>query len=378
MDPALGPRLDARAAALCAARTPGRRAGILASDESTPTLGRRLAAAGLPNDEATRAAWRECLYGARLADNGIAGAIVFEEALAQTARGGRPLLSLLAAQGVAVGVKADQGLTPLEEGGAPGETRTKGLARLARGAARGWASSGASFAKWRAALCVPPSADAVRVNAAELAEYAAACQAAGLVPVVEPELLIDGAHGAEAAAAALRTVLGALFLELKARNVRTSGMLLKVMPAVPGADADPAAPRPPDAALAALTIDALAATVPSDVPGIMLLSGGLSEEAATRVLHACAAEAAARSCPWAISYSFGRALQASCMAAWARGRREGAEAAALPAARAAVEAAAAANSAAAAGAFTGEHPAAQGGDLREGFRGFRDDAASKE
>lgn len=381
MDPSLGPRLDAAAAALCAARSPALRAGILASDESTPTLGRRLTAAGLPNDAPTRAAWRECMYGAELGVNGISGAIVFEEALEQKTHGGQPLLRLLTDQGVAVGVKADQGLAPLD-GGAEGETRTKGLPRLARGAAKEWAAAGASFAKWRAALRVPPSPEAVRVNVEELARYAAACQAAGLVPVVEPELLIDGAHDAETAASALRTLLKALFAALKAHGVRTSGVLLKIMPAVPGADADPTTPRPSDAALATLTIDSLAATVPADVPGVMLLSGGLGEEGATRVLNACAAEAASRSCPWAVSYSFGRALQASCMAAWAAGRREGeeAEAAALPAARAALEAAASANSAAAAGAFAGEHPAANGEarDLREGFRGFRDDAASKE
>lgn len=371
-DPA---RLAQIAARLTAPLSNGGRAGIGAFDESPSTLGKRLTSAGLPTDAATRCAWRECLYGAKLAENGLAGVISFEEALDQTARDGRPLPSLLTDQGVLIGIKADQGLAQLDvEGAAPEETHTRGLERLAEASAA-WAARGAAFTKWRAALRLDaatgaPTAAAITANADELAEYALVSQRAGLVPIVEPELLIDGAHDADAAAAALTRVLTAVVSALTTRGVHLPGVLLKIMAVVPGADA--AGARPPDATLAAATLDVLDACLPAETGGVVFLSGGLSEEGATCLLQATAVAARARTSPWPLSFSFGRALQASSLCLWAAGWATDAEAAALPPARAAVEAAARVNAAAAGGVYSGPHPAAGQGDLREGFRGFRD------
>lgn len=304
-----------------------------------------------------------------------------------------------------------------------GDTVTRGLDRLPEACA-GWRAQGATFTKWRSALAIReregpnsssfgPSPAAVAANAEQLARYAAASQAHGLVPLVEPELLIDGSHSAEDAAAALREVLTAVFAAIEKVNreaaaaaegkegsvnaVALSGLLLKLMPCVPGADSTEPSP-PSDERLAALTLDAVRECVPREVPGIVLLSGGLSERRATEVLQAINAEKQRRIAsageegengyPWAISFSFGRALQASAMRLWSAGKKESAgeeteekERASIAAARAAVEVSSGANREASLGMYTGPHPTASNdvaADLREGFRGFRDDAVARE
>ena len=384
----ISPDLDAVAAALVA-----RGKGIAATDESPPTLGRRLEAAGVANTPAARAAWRACLYGA---DVGawLSGAILFPEALGQVVPDGggdgadgpaTPIPALLTRQNIQIGVKADLGLEPLTApGAAPGETVTKGLAGLADRAAA-WKSAGAAFVKWRAALRVgaggaPPSDAAIAANAAQLAEYAVVCQEAGLVPIVEPEVLIDGAHSAPASAAALEAVLAGVVAALTAAGARLEALLIKPTPVLPGADAvfDGAAgqARPSWEELAGLTLAALAATLPPTIPGVAFLSGGLSEADATACLDALnrARNAApARAYPWALTFSFGRAVQASALRAWAAGVVAGGlPGLPAPAARAAFEAAARANAAACKGEFVGPHPAkGAGASLREDFRGWR-------
>jgi len=391
MPPPLAPpptTLSAVAAALVA-----RGKGIAATDESPPTLGRRLEAAGVANTPEARAAWRACLYGADIG-HFISGVIIFSEALHQTAPDGTPIPALLTRQGILVGVKADLGLEPLTSpGAAPGETTTRGLEGLAARAAA-WKAEGVSFVKWRAALRVgacgaPPSAVAIAENAAQLAAYAVTAQAAGLVPVVEPEVLIDGAHGAPASAAAAEAVLRGVVAALVGAGADLGGLLIKPTPVLPGADWAPPPPPPPGGwrrpaweELAGLTLGALAAAVPPAVPGIVFLSGGLSEADATACLDAlnrarhAAPEAERGAYPWALTFSFGRALQASALAAWTAGVvRAGLPGPpdAVAAARAAFAGAAAANAAAAVGAFVGPHPAEgrQGSSLREDFRGWR-------
>jgi fructose-bisphosphate aldolase class I len=372
--------LDAVAAALVA-----RGKGIAATDESPPTLGRRLEAAGVANTPSARAAWRACLYGAEVGDS-LAGCIIFSEALSQAAPDGTPIPALLTRQGILVGVKADLGLEPLD-GGAPGETVTRGLDGLAARAAV-WKGAGASFAKWRAALRVgaggaPPSPAAIAANASQLAEYAVVCQAAGLVPIVEPEVLIDGPHGAPASAAALEAVLKGVVSALVSSGARLEALLIKPTPVLPGADCafDPASnnPRPSWEILAGMTLAALAAALPPAIPGVAFLSGGLSEADATACLNAVNqaknAAPAPAAYPWALTFSFGRALQASALREWTRGVVAGGlpgPPAAVAAARAAFRAAAHANAAASRGEFKGPHPA-EGvtASLREDFRGWR-------
>jgi fructose-bisphosphate aldolase, class I len=366
--------LAAVAAALVA-----RGKGIAATDESPPTLGKRLEKADVQNTPAARAGWRGALYGA---DVGawISGAILFSEALDQTDDAVVPLPHLLRRQGVLVGVKADLGLEPLTaDGAAPGETITKGLDGLATRAAA-WKAAGAAFVKWRAALRVgaggaPPSPPAIAVNAAQLAEYAVVSQAAGLVPIVEPEILIDGDHDAGASAEAASAVLAAVVAALRSAGADLTALLIKPTPILPGADCP--APRPGWAELADLTLGVLCRAVPPEVPGVAFLSGGLSEADATACLNAInARRSVSDHGPWALTFSFGRALQASALDAWTAGMREAGgppcPPAAVAAARAAFEAAAAANAAACVGQFTGPHPAdGKGGSLREDFRGWR-------
>jgi fructose-bisphosphate aldolase, class I len=365
-------------AAVAAALT-ARGKGIAATDESPPTLGRRLEKAGVDNTPAARAAWRACLYGADVGRS-ISGAIVFAEALDQVAPddGATPIPALLTRQGVLVGVKADLGLEPLvTPGAAPGETVTKGLDGLA-GRAAAWRAAGVSFTKWRAALRVqadgsPPTRAAIDANASQLAQYAVVCQAAGLVPIVEPEVLIDGAHDAASSAAAAAAVLSAVVAALGSSGADLGALLIKPTPILPGADCP--APRPAWADLAGHTLDVLSSTVPPAVPGVCFLSGGLSEADATACLDAINRRRDATH-PWALTFSFGRALQASALAEWAAGVRAAGlpgPPAAVAAARAAFEAAARANAAASVGQFTGPHPAdGKGGvSLREEFRGWR-------
>ncbi|KAK9839825.1 hypothetical protein WJX81_004472 [Elliptochloris bilobata] len=344
--------------------------GLLASDESTGTIGKRLAKAGILNTEENRRQYRELFYTADIG-GGISGAILYEEALYQSASDGTPFVECLRQQGVLPGVKVDEGLVPFGE--VEGETETRGLGGLAERCRR-YRRAGVRFAKWRAALRISgehgPSEAAAQRNAEQLAEYAAVCQACGLVPIVEPEVLIDGSHGIERSGAAAERVLQACVAALWRSNVVLEATLLKPMMVMPGADHTGSCAWPKEVAQATLT--ALRRSVPPAVPGIMFLSGGLSEEQATVNLNEInRAAAASGGAPWRLSFSFGRALQASVLEIWKEDREC---VAAMERARAMAAALAAANGAASAGRYeAGSHPSilSGGGSLREAFRGWR-------
>jgi len=282
--------------------------------------------------------------------------IVHPEALAWRVAGGELMGELLQARGIAVGVKLDLGLAELE-GGGPGEQRTKGLEGLAARAREG-ARAGASFAKWRAVLKIEPAAEgrgalpseaAVQRNAEDLAAYALECQREGLVPIVEPEILLDGDHGVERTAEVTERVLSRLFAELRARGVDLQATVLKPCMVMPGtgrqAEAGPEE-------VARWTVATFKKCVPSEVAGVVFLSGGQSEELATRNLNAIAREAESTGAPWELSFSYGRALQASVLRAWGGQEERVGDAQRVSLALAS------ANASAREGRFEGPHPTA--------------------
>lgn len=285
--------------------------GILAADESTPTMAKRLAAIGVESTEENRRAFRQLLFTAPGIGTGISGVILFDETIRQRADDGTPFVEVLRRAGVLPGIKVDQGTTPLP--GFPGEVVTEGLDGL-RARFEEYASLGARFAKWRAVLRIGegrPTPTCLAANAHALARYAALAQEAGLVPIVEPEVLMDGAHSLERCAEVTVTALRAVFDELARHRVVLEATLLKPNMVLPGEDCH----RQADAGqIADATIGALRQAVPVAVPGIVFLSGGQSELQATANL---AALNRAPQQPWQLSFSFGRALQASVLRAWA-------------------------------------------------------------
>lgn len=290
--------------------------GILAVDESIPTMNTRLAAAGVEPSAQSRRDYRQMLLTAPGLEHGVSGAILNPETLGQTTADGTPFADLLAARGILVGVKVDTGTTLLPR--TAGETVTEGLDGLGERLA-GYAAAGARFAKWRAVLRVGPrrpTARAVTANAHALARYASLCQAHGIVPVVEPEVLMEGDHGIARCALATSGVLREVFRQLTSAGVDLAGTVLKPNFVVPGSKAPAAAP----AEVATVTLEVLGAHVPAAVPGIAFLSGGLAPELATAYLAALQPTGAER-LPWQLTFSFGRALVDPALTAWA-GRRD--------------------------------------------------------
>lgn len=284
--------------------------GILAADESTGTIGKRLASIGVPNEEQHRRALREMLFTTPGIENHISGVILFEETLYQKASTGTPLVGLLQANNIIPGIKVDKGVVTLP--GTDGETTTTGLDGLGARCAE-YYKAGARFAKWRAVLKIGngcPSELAIHENAYGLARYAAICQENGLVPIVEPEILTDGNHTIEQCAEATERVIAACYKALSDHHVLLEGTLLKPNMVTAGSEQPLASIED----VARLTVRALRRTVPPAVPGIMFLSGGQSEEEATSHLDAMNNQEVER--PWALSFSFGRALQASVLKAW--------------------------------------------------------------
>ena len=335
--------------------------GILASDESPSTLGKRLEKYGIANNEEHRRQYRELFYTAPGIGEAISGAILFPEALLQSASDGTNFVECLNTAGVLTGVKVDLGLAPLGDD-YPGETETKGLeGLLERG--KMYRQQGARFAKWRAALKVPPSEHAIEKNAAQLAEYAQICHMAGLVPLVEPELVIDGAHDAEAAEQATINTINACIAHLRRLNVPLEAVLLKPQMVIPGIDWKEG-PRPASQEVAERTLRAFRQCVPPEIPGIMFLSGGQSEVEATRNLNELNIQG--KNDPWALSFSFGRALQTSVLTLWA------VEKASIDECRAMATAIAKVNGKATLGEFKGDHPSITAPDamLQESFRGW--------
>jgi fructose-bisphosphate aldolase, class I len=307
-------RLEETAEALVAAGK-----GILAADESTSTIGKRFGPAGIPSTADTRRAYREMLFTTPSVSEFLSGVILYDETIRQAGTGG-PLVEVLTRAGIMPGIKVDTGAKPLA--GCPGETVTEGLDGL-RERLQEYRGLGARFAKWRAVIHVDdhlPSDTCVDVNAHALGRYAALCQEQGLVPIVEPEVLMDGAHTLARAEEVTSGVLERVFHALRLQRVVLEGMLLKPNMVVPGADC------PEQASVeevATATLRAFRRHVPAAVPGIVFLSGGQDERQAS--IHLNAMNAAAGRRPWRLSFSYGRALQDSALKAWG-GRPSGVQA----------------------------------------------------
>ncbi len=288
---------------------PGR--GILAADESTATIAKRFDAIGVENTEDNRRDYRELMFRSTEAMKSVSGVILYDETIWQDAADGTPLVKLIEAADSIPGIKVDEGVQPLPN--FPGETITVGLDRLAGRLAK-YHERGARFAKWRAVIDIAdgiPTAGAIKANAHALARYAALCQAANIVPIVEPEVLMDGGHSVERCDEVTRHVLKTVFDELFDARVTLEGMVLKPNMIVSGKGAATTASVDE---VAHRTIACLKATVPSAVPGIAYLSGGQSDVEATAHLDTMNRIGGF---PWKMTFSYGRALQAAPQKAWA-------------------------------------------------------------
>ena len=300
------PALESTARMLVA---PGR--GILAADESHSTIEKRFASIGVENTEENRRVYRQMLFTTPGAAEFISGVILFDETIRQKTDDGTPLADLLTQRGMIPGIKVDKGTKPLA--GARGELITEGLDGLRERLAE-YRGLGARFAKWRAVFTIGhglPSAYGLDVNAHALARYAALAQEAGLVPIVEPEVLMDGDHPIERCAEVTEAALHTVFVELRRQRVALEAMLLKPNMILPGASC----PRRASVQeVAEATIRTLRRAVPAAVPGIVFLSGGQSDADATA--HLSAMNALPGPPPWPLSFSYGRALQAAAQQAW--------------------------------------------------------------
>jgi fructose-bisphosphate aldolase class I len=290
--------------------------GILAADETPGTLTKRFDALGIRSTEQSRRTYREMLFTAPDAATSISGVIMQDETIRQKSSTGTPLVQVLASRGIVPGIKVDTGAKPLAL--APGETITEGLDGL-RDRLAEYRGMGARFAKWRAVIHIAdglPSHACVSANVHALARYAALCQEAGLVPIVEPEVLMDGPHSIERCEEVTTMVLHAVFQALVEQRVSLEAMLLKPNMVVPGK----ASPRPASVQdVATATLRCLLRTVPASVPGIVFLSGGQSDRLATAHLNAINRLPGPK--PWKLSFSYGRALQDAALEAW-HGRDE--------------------------------------------------------
>ncbi|MCH2326901.1 MAG: fructose-bisphosphate aldolase class I [Rhodospirillales bacterium] len=314
--------------------------GLLAADESTGTIGKRLDSIGAENTEDNRRDYRELLFRAEGLGKSISGAILYDETLRQSAADGASLVSILQGQGIIPGIKVDTGAKELP--GSQGEKITEGLDGLPARVEE-YVGLGARFAKWRAVITIGdhiPSRHCIHTNAHALARYAKICQEGGLVPIVEPEVLMDGDHDLERCDRVTTMTLNTVFDELYAQDVALEGMILKPNMVISGSDCKTQAGIDE---VAERTVQYLMRCVPAAVPGIMFLSGGQSEEDATAHLNAMNAKFAPA--PWKLSYSYGRALQQSCLKAWQGDARN------VSAAQAVLLERAQANSAACAGSY---------------------------
>ena len=285
--------------------------GVLAADESSPTIKKRFDSISVESTEENRRRYREIMFTTEGLERNVGGVILFDETLRQSTRDGVPFAKVLADRGIVPGIKVDKGTKPLPL--YPGEKITEGMDGLGDRLAE-YKQLGARFAKWRAVIEIDeasiPSAFGIRVNAHLLARYAALCQELDLVPIVEPEVLMDGAHGIERCEAVTAQVLEAVFAELDAHRVLFEGMLLKPNMVIAGKKC----PRQASVQeVAEATIRCMKRYVPAAVPGVVFLSGGQSAEEATDNLNAMNAMGAH---PWQVSFSYGRALQAPVLAAW--------------------------------------------------------------
>jgi len=286
--------------------------GILAADESSGTIKKRFDAIGVESTEDNRRDYREMLFSSTEAmSKYVSGVILYDETIWQNAKDGTPLVKLIEQAGSIPGIKVDEGTMALPA--CPGELVTKGLDKLAERLPK-YYERGARFAKWRAVIDIGagiPTRTAIHVNAHALARYAALCQAAQIVPIVEPEVLMDGDHDIDRCHEVTKAVLNKTFQELRMQRVELEGMVLKPNMAVSGKKC----PRQASVEeVAEKTVRLLKTCVPAAVPGIAFLSGGQSDEEATAHLNAMNKLGPL---PWPLTFSYGRALQAAPQKAWA-------------------------------------------------------------
>jgi len=335
--------------------------GILASDESNATTGKRLDSVGVDNTEEMRRNWRQLLYTAPGLGEYISGAIMFEETLYQSTHDGVQFVDVLKKQGIVPGIKVDTGLQFLP--GTDGETTTQGLDNLAA-RCEAYYKQGARFAKWRAVLRITdtsgPSNQAILENAHGLARYAQIAQANGLVPIVEPEVTLGpGSYGIEETAYWSEYVYSHVMRLLNEYGILKEGMLLKPNMCLPGLDAPSASPEE----VAKYTTRTMMRSIPAAVPGIHFLSGGMSEEESTLNLQAL--QEACPNAPWSLTFSYGRALQSTTLKTWA-GADIGSEN--WDKAQDILVKLAKANSEAQLGKYTGPHPVPGGGRILQALR----------
>jgi len=291
--------------------TPGK--GILAADESTGTIGKRFEKIKVENTETNRRAYRQLLFTSKDWGKYCSGVILYEETLFQKSEDGTPFIDLLHKAGVIPGIKVDKGLVNIP--GTKGETATIGLDGLDKRCAD-YYKAGARFAKWRAALKIEkdcPSELAIDETAHGLARYAAICQENGLVPIVEPEVMMDGDHSLARCAEVTERVLARVYKILNDHHIILEGSLLKPNMVTPGHSSPEYKTTKPEE-IGRATVTVLQRTVPVAVPGVVFLSGGAKEEEASLALSAINAYQGKK--PWNLSFSYGRALQASCLDAW--------------------------------------------------------------
>jgi fructose-bisphosphate aldolase class I len=285
--------------------------GILAADESSGTIKKRFDAIGVESTEESRRDYREMLFRSTEAmSKYVSGVILYDETIWQNAKDGTPLVKLIEQSGSIPGIKVDEGTMALPA--CPGELVTKGIDKLAERLPK-YYERGARFAKWRAVIDIGadiPTRTAIHVNAHALARYAALCQAAQIVPIVEPEVLMDGDHDIDRCYEVTKAVLNKTFQELRMQRVELEGMVLKPNMAVSGKKSPKQASV---AEVAEKTVRLLKACVPAAVPGIAFLSGGQSDEEATAHLNAMHKLGPL---PWPLTFSYGRALQAAPQKAW--------------------------------------------------------------
>jgi fructose-bisphosphate aldolase class I len=295
--------------------------GLLAMDESVPTCHKRFAALGIPQTEEARRAWRELIVTTPGLGDSISGAILFDETMRQKTKDGRSFLECLQKAGIVPGIKVDQGAKALA--GFPDEKVTEGLDGL-RGRLKDYFQLGARFAKWRAVIVINegiPTKGCLAANCHALARYAALCQEAGIVPIVEPEVLMDGAHSLQRCAEVTEEGLAELFGQLFEQRVDLRATILKPNMVLPGAECPT---QEGIDAVAEATVRVLLKTVPHALPGVAFLSGGQSAELATARLNAMHVHF--KKLPWALTFSYSRATQQPALDLWL-GRDENAAAA---------------------------------------------------
>lgn len=294
--------------------------GILAADESTPTIGKRFATIDAESTEDSRRDYREMLFRADGMKNNIGGVILFDETLRQAAKDGTPLREVISEQGALPGIKVDKGISPLDS--SPEENITGGLEGLNERCAE-YFELGAKFTKWRAVIKITddlPSQEAIKANMDALADYAKIVQENNMVPIVEPEVLMDGSHSIESCEDATKRCLNTLFESLAEKNVLVEGTILKPNMVVSGNESLEQAGIQQ---VAEMTLNCLLENVPSNLPGITFLSGGQSDINATAHLDAMNKIGGN---PWKLSFSYGRALQQAALKTWS-GKEDNKEAA---------------------------------------------------